>query len=122
MHKIAVVEDDVAIQTMYKFKLVSSGFNVKTGNNGQEGLKLCDSFRPDIVLLDIRMPVMNGDEMLKKLRETDWGANMRVIVLTNVSKDEAPHELRFLNVDRYLVKAHHTPAQVVEITKEVLEQ
>jgi CheY-like chemotaxis protein len=67
------------------------------------------------------MPEMNGDEMLTRLREREWGGNIRVIVLTNISKDEAPATLRFLNVDRYVVKAHHTPAQVLEIVREVLD-
>jgi len=49
--------------------------------------------------------------MLEKLRGTDWGSSIHVIILTNLSKDEAPHKLRFLNVDRYIVKAHSTPAR-----------
>ena len=66
------------------------------------------------------MPEMNGDEMLAKLRAEDWGANVRVIILTNISRAEAPMMLRFLNVDRYVVKAHHTPSQLVEVVYEVL--
>jgi hypothetical protein len=58
--------------------------------------------------------------MLEKLRATDWGSSIRVIILTNLSKDEAPHKLRFLNVDRYIVKAHFTPAQVLSTINEVL--
>jgi CheY-like chemotaxis protein len=67
------------------------------------------------------MPVMSGDVMLEKLRQTDWGANIRVVVLTNISRDEAPMGLRLLNVDRYVVKAHHTPAQVLDIIEEILQ-
>jgi hypothetical protein len=63
---------------------------------------------------------MSGDEMLEKLRATDWGSSIRVVILTNISKDEAPKNLRFLHVDRYVVKAHHTPTQVLEIIKEIL--
>lgn len=74
-----------------------------------------------MILLDIRMPVMNGDEMLEKVRSKNWGADMRVIILTNISRDEAPMNLRLLHVDRYIVKAHHTPAQVINIIHEVLD-
>jgi len=63
---------------------------------------------------------MPGDEMLEKLRATPWGSGVRVIILTNISKNEAPQKLRFLNVDRYVVKAHHTPAQIVSIVQDVL--
>lgn len=120
MHKIAVVEDDELIRDMYKFKLGSSGFAVQTAENGEIGLSITEAFMPDLILLDLKMPVMSGNEMLEKLRATDWGSGIRVIVLTNISRDEAPHALRFLNVDRYIVKAHHTPAQVIDIVKEVL--
>ena len=63
---------------------------------------------------------MNGDEMLKKLRETAWGALARVIILTNLSKDEAPAVLKLLNIERYIVKAHFTPSQVLNIIDEVV--
>lgn len=118
--KVAVIEDDFPIATMYEFKLAREGYSVKVARNGADGLKLVEQFRPDLILLDIKMPVMSGDEMLEKVRATAWGGHPRVIVLTNISRDEAPHTLRFLNVDRYIVKAHHTPSQVLDIVKEVL--
>jgi DNA-binding response OmpR family regulator len=120
MNKLLIVEDEVTISEMYCFKFSRDGFVVKTAGNGQEGLAACEAFKPDLILLDLKMPVMTGDEMLEKLRQTDWGANIRVVVLTNISRDEAPHNLRLLSVDRYIVKAHHTPAQVLDIVKEIL--
>lgn len=118
--KIAIIEDEQAIASMYKFKLEYESYEVRIAINGKEGLELIESFLPDIILLDLRMPEMNGDEMLEKLRSTKFGSDIKVIVLTNISKDEAPARLRLLNVDRYIVKAHHTPNQVVEIIKDVL--
>ncbi len=120
MTKIAIIEDDKPIQLLYKTKLEIDGFGVVTADNGKIGLTMLKREMPDLVLVDLRMPEMNGDEMLSRLRETQWGAGMRVIILTNISRDEAPSALRFLNVDRYLVKAHHTPKQVVEVVNEVL--
>lgn len=120
MHKIAVVEDEPSIAMMYQLKLELERFQVRVAHNGEAGLALCKQFQPDLVLLDIRMPIMSGDEMLERMRATDWGSQPRVIVLTNISRDEAPTRLRFLNVDRYIVKAHHTPQQVVDIVREVL--
>ncbi len=118
--KAVIVEDDSAILFMYKLKLESSGLDVQTAVNGLEGLKIIKSFSPDIVLLDLKMPLMSGDTMLERMRQTEWGSSIRVIVLTNISKDEAPSMLRLLNVDRYLVKAHHTPSQVLEVVNDVL--
>ncbi|HSH18003.1 MAG TPA: response regulator [Candidatus Saccharimonadales bacterium] len=119
-HKILVVEDDEAIRGLYTLKLKSAGFVTASANNGLLGLRAAKEFKPDLILLDLRMPVMSGDEMLLKLREAAWGSDIRVIILTNISKTEAPHSLRFMHVDRYVVKVHHTPAQIIEIVKEVL--
>lgn len=118
--KAAVVEDDQDLQFIYKLKLERAGFNVRTASNGEEGLEVAQSFQPDIILLDLMMPIMSGTEMLARLRAHAWGSQARVIILTNISKDEAPQALRFLHVDRYIVKAHHTPAQVVDIVHEIL--
>jgi DNA-binding response OmpR family regulator len=118
--KAVVIEDDQDIQYLYKLKLEREGFEVKSASNGVEGLALVEAFQPDIVLLDLMMPVMSGSEMLALMRAEDWGSNARVVVLTNISKDEAPQVLRFLHVDRYIVKAHHTPSQVVAIVREIL--
>lgn len=120
IQKIVVVEDEPAICAMYKMKLESSGFDVATAFNGKEGLEIIKRHKPELILLDIRMPVMTGDEMLEKLRETEWGADIRVVILTNISRDEAPHNLRFLDVERYIVKAHYTPSQVVDIVRDIL--
>ena len=118
--KICIIEDDPAIQLMYKMKLEHEGYDVRSASNGVEGLEIIKSFRPELILLDLRMPVMDGSEMLEKLRTTPWGSNIRVVILTNISKGEAPQNLRFLAVDRYVVKAHNTPTQVMDIIREVL--
>jgi len=119
-YKVCIVEDEPAIAAMYEFKLLYEGYLVDIAHNGSDGLKLIKETSPDIVLLDLRMPGMPGDEMLERLRATSWGSGVRVIILTNISKNEAPQKLRFLNVDRYVVKAHHTPAQIVSIVEDVL--
>ena len=118
--RAVVVEDDHDIQYLYKLKLEREGFDVAVASNGQQGLEVIKNVRPDIILLDLMMPIMSGSEMLAQMRAESWGSDVRVIILTNISKDEAPQALRFLHVDRYIVKAHHTPAQVVNIVHEVL--
>ena len=119
-YKILIIEDDAPIRTMYELKLKNSGFLVQSAHDGDVGLVNAKTFMPDLILLDLRLPTINGDVMLEKLRQTDWGANIRVVILTNISKDEAPQSLRVLGVDRYIVKAHHTPAQIVDIVRDIL--
>jgi CheY-like chemotaxis protein len=118
--KVAVIEDSPDLQYLYRLKLEREGFEVVTASNGKEGLEVVQKFQPDIILLDLLMPVMGGAEMLTRMRAQPWGSEARVIILTNISKDEAPQSLRFFSVDRYIVKAHHTPAQVINIIYEVL--
>src|SRR5690242_5097809 len=117
MAKIAIIEDDPAIQQMYKLKLGREGFQVQVAANGREGLELVEKFHPDLILLDLMMPEMNGDEMLEKMRATNWGKDIKVIALTNISKTEAPAKLKQLGVDEYIVKAYHTPTEVASIIK-----
>jgi DNA-binding response OmpR family regulator len=117
---ILIVEDDRAIRELYLLKFQLEGFDVRVACDGQEGLAVAHEFHPDLILLDLMMPIMKGDEMLAKLRSEEWGASIRVVVLTNLSKDEAPQSLRFLHVDRYVVKAHHTPQQIIDIVNEIL--
>lgn len=120
--KICIIEDEQSIRDMYKLKLLAKGYDVTTAADGASGLHLIEHVRPDLILLDIRMPHLPGNEVLKRVRATDWGKDIKVIVLTNISKDEAPADFRFLHVDRYIVKVHYTPTQVLEIVKEVLER
>jgi two-component system phosphate regulon response regulator PhoB len=119
-YKVLIVEDDRDIQYLYKLKLEHEGFTVAVASDGEEGLKMAEAFGPHILLVDLLLPQMNGAEMLAIIREHTWGSNMRVLILTNISKDEAPQALRFLHVDRYIVKAHVTPAQIVAIVWDVL--
>lgn len=120
--KIAIIEDDIVISQMYRMKFEAEGFEVQTAANGRTGVELAEQMRPDIILLDIRMPQMNGDEALRKIRATTWGKHIPVLVLTNLGEEEAPPGLKALGVHSYIVKADFTPRQVVERVKQALEE
>lgn len=120
MTKIAIIEDDAAINQMYRMKFEADGFDVELADNGTRGVALVEKFRPDIILLDLSMPEMTGDEALMEIRSHDWGRDIPVIILTNLGEEEAPSTLKTLGVTSYIVKAELTPRQVVERVKDAL--
>lgn len=120
--KVAIVEDDMAISQMYRIKFEAEGYDVQTADNGKLGLELAEAFKPDIILLDLMMPEMTGDQMLAELRKKPWGKDITVIVLTNMGEEEAPKTLRELNVHSFIVKAEMTPRQVAERVKQALAE
>jgi DNA-binding response OmpR family regulator len=121
MSKIAIVEDDQAISQMYRFKFELDGYEVETAENGKLGLELIEKMKPDVILLDLMMPEMNGDEMLAKVRATPWGKSIKVIVLTNRGEQEVPESLKSLNVSGVILKADMTPKQVAAFVKTQLK-
>ncbi len=119
--KIVLIEDDLAIVQMYRMKFEAEGFDVAYASDGQQGLEVVKDFQPDLVLLDLMMPIMGGAEMLEIMRKEDWGKNIKVIILTNMGESEAPANLKDLSVDSFIVKADLTPKQVAERVTQALE-
>jgi DNA-binding response OmpR family regulator len=118
--KIAIIEDDQAISQMYRFKFEAEGYSVETAENGKLGLELAENMQPDIILLDLMMPEMSGDEMLALMRKTTWGRDIKVVILTNKGEQEIPPEVKALNVSAVILKADMTPRQVAEVVKKTL--
>jgi CheY-like chemotaxis protein len=83
-HTILLVEDDVSLRTVLVDKLTAEGFATLEAADGLTGLELATKYHPDVILLDIFMPKMDGITMLSQLRSTDpWGKNVQVIILSN---------------------------------------
>lgn len=122
MSKIAIIEDDPVINQMYRMKFESEGFDVQVAENGAAGVEMVKTFAPDLVLLDLQMPEMDGAEALAKIRKESWGKTLPVIILTNLGEEEAPKSLRALGIHSYIVKADLTPRQVVERAQSALAQ
>ena len=119
--KVAIIEDDQAISQMYRIKFQAEGFDTEIAENGRIGLELCDKMRPDIILLDLMMPEMTGDEMLTELRKTTWGKTVKVVVLTNMGEQEIPESVKSQGVNAVILKADMTPRQVAELVKKVID-
>jgi DNA-binding response OmpR family regulator len=121
MTKIAIIEDDPVISQMYRMKFEADEFEVQLADNGKRGVALVEEFEPDMILLDLQMPVMGGAEALAQIRSHEWGKKIPVIILTNLGEEEAPKSLRALGIHSYIVKADLTPRQVVGKVKEALD-
>ncbi|HYG83495.1 MAG TPA: response regulator [Verrucomicrobiae bacterium] len=119
--KIAIIEDDPVISQMYLMKFEADGFEVQRAENGKLGVALVEQMKPDLILLDLHMPVMDGAEALEEIRKHSWGKKVPVIVLTNLGAEEAPKRLHSLGIHSYIVKAELTPRQVVQHVKEALK-
>jgi DNA-binding response OmpR family regulator len=119
--KVAIIEDDQAISQMYRIKFESEGYSVETAENGKQGLELCEKMVPDIILLDLMMPEMNGDEMLTLLRKTAWGQSIKVVILTNMGEQEIPDSIKKQGVSAVILKADMTPRQVAELVKKTID-
>jgi two-component system alkaline phosphatase synthesis response regulator PhoP len=105
MKKILIVEDEHALRTPLAEALTNAGYTVYTASDGEEGLATALSKQPNLILLDIAMPVMDGLAMLKMLRQNPWGTNVPIIMLTNLSDSYKLKEAMNYNVEQYLVKA-----------------
>lgn len=120
MTKIAIIEDDPTISQMYRMKFEADGFEVELADNGKRGIEMVESFSPDLMLLDLQMPEMDGPTALAEIRKHDWGKSIPVIILTNMGEEESPASLKALGIHSYIVKADLTPSQVVAQVKEAL--
>jgi DNA-binding response OmpR family regulator len=118
--KVAIIEDDMTISQMYRFKFEAEGYKVETAENGKLGLELIEQMKPDMVLLDLMMPEMTGDQVLEAMRKTSWGKNIKVIILTNMGEQEIPDSVKDLGVSAVVLKANMTPRQVFELVKKHL--
>lgn len=120
---ILITEDEKSIKNALQAKLISEGFQTLEAKNGEEGLEIALREHPDLILLDILMPKMDGMTMLKKLRSDIWGKTVPVIILTNLSSadEERNKEITELEPTYYFVKTEKSLEEIVEKIKERLE-
>lgn len=122
---ILVVEDDPPILKTLVDKLTEEGFRIIEAHDGEEGLMIADRDHPDLILLDIVMPKMDGMTMLKKLRqESEWGKSVPVILLTNLSPDEEKINKGITEDEPayYLIKTNWSLNDVVQKVRERLNR
>lgn len=117
-----LVEDDPFLLSMYNTKFEMENFKVVAADDGEKGLKLALKETPDIILLDIMLPKMDGFEVLRALKADEKVRRIPVILLTNLSQKEKVQEGLALGADDYLIKAHFMPSEVVEKIKKLINK
>jgi DNA-binding response OmpR family regulator len=120
--KIIIIEDEDVLAQMYAGKLRREGYDVITAPDGTTGLSEALRERPDIILLDIMMPNMNGVEVLTRLTQHPELADTKIVVLTNTDSPETGEEVRKLGAIDYILKANMTPEELCERVKKYLHQ
>ncbi len=118
--KILIIEDETALLELLSDKFTDSGFRVFSSETGEEGMRLALSKHPDIILLDIILPKMDGLTMLKKLRLDKWGKEVPVIILSNLNDQEKVSEAMRIGVYDFLVKSNVKLTDMVEEVREAL--
>lgn len=118
--KILIVEDDHVLGKAYEIILKKEGYSVETAQDGQEGIEKAEAFEPDIILLDLLMPVMDGIQFLEVYNSKKSHPQVKIIVLSNVGDDEKVKEAMGLGAYKYLVKAHASPVQLSRVIKGML--
>jgi len=120
--KILIVEDDSFLSEMYAKKFSEHDFEAQVAANGEEGVQKAKEIKPDIVLLDVVLPKMDGFEVLKAIKENPSLQNTIVILLTNLGQEGDLDKGKSLGADEYIIKAHFTPSAVVGRVEEALKK
>jgi len=113
-HKILLIEDEEMLANMYETKFKNAGYEINKALDGESGLKLAIEDKPDIILLDIIMPKLDGFSVLRSLKEDNKTKDIPVLLLTNLGQDEDVKKGKAMGAIGYLVKANMTPAEVVD--------
>jgi CheY-like chemotaxis protein len=118
---ILIVEDESSLNEAYQVILASAGYDILSAFNGEEALAIVDDVTPDIILLDLRMPVMDGIEFLKNYSAGD-NKKTKVIVFSNYDMQKEIEEAYKLGADKYILKAWASPNELLKLIKDVLKE
>jgi DNA-binding response OmpR family regulator len=118
--KVLLVEDDKMLADMYVTKFSKEGMEIMKADDGSKGLAMAKEHKPDLILLDIIMPKLDGFAVLKELKKDPNMSNTHILLLTNLGQSEDVEKGKQLGADDYFIKANHTPAEIVEKVKYLL--
>jgi OmpR family response regulator RpaB len=120
--KILVVEDDITMREIVVSKLTSFGYKVVEADDGKKAIEVWTKEKPDLVLLDLMLPEMDGFSVLENMRKSADSklANTKVIILSNLWSKEDIERTKKLSIEEFMVKAYHTTEDILEEVKKIL--
>lgn len=119
--QVVIVEDQQSLAEIYQTRLQLQGYTCTVAYDGLEALVKIEKYRPRLVLLDLMLPKLSGDQILKVMRSTDWGEDIKVVIISNLNESEAPAGLRDLGIVDYVVKANLSDGQIDQIVGDILK-
>ncbi len=117
---VLIIEDDASIRDIYTHAFNGVGIGVITAPDGGTGVDLALQHHPDLILVDIDMPVMNGHETVYQIRKDEWGKSAKVVYLTNMDDAENVIHAVEQGSDKYIIKANMTPTEVVKQARMIM--
>lgn len=120
--KILIIEDDRYISKMYQLKLSLEGYVVQVADNGRLGVDKVKEFMPDIILLDILMPELDGFEVLQIIKSDENTKDIPVLIMSNLGQEDHIQKGMEMGAVGYIVKSQFTPSKVVETIKEIIKK
>lgn len=119
--KVVIVEDNVALADIYAIRLKMLGYQCFAAYDGQQALALIERELPDLVLLDLMVPKIAGDQILATMRASAWGKNIKVLIISNLNEADAPIGLREQGIEGYAVKANLSNDQLDQLVDRILK-
>ncbi|MBA3758039.1 response regulator [Candidatus Saccharibacteria bacterium] len=118
--KIVIVEDNTGLAEIYRTRLELIGYRCFVASNGQQALTVIEEQKPDLVLLDLMIPIIAGDQVLAKMRASEWGKNIRVFIISNLNEADATAGLRDYGIEGYAVKANMVYDDIDKLVDKIL--
>lgn len=118
--KIVIAEDNESLADIYKTRLDLIGYHCFVAPDGEKALEIIERERPALVLLDMMMPKVAGDQILARMRASEWGKDIRVFIISNLNEADAPAGLRDYNIEGYAVKANLSNDDIDQLVDKIL--
>lgn len=120
-HKLVIVEDNASLAEIYRVRMEILGYKCFVAYDGEEALRIIEAERPNLVLLDLMVPKIAGDQILERMRASAWGKDIKVLIISNLNEADAPAGLRDKGIEGYAVKANLQDNDLDNLVNDILK-